>query len=70
MRTEIRSGWRYFECSSCGHKWRHASRDAKSPSGELCPQCDEWGHPIRNEIDHTIPVDNFGNLLVPWDWKG
>jgi len=37
-------GVRRFECE-CGHAWEEESRDAKSPSLSVCPECNSETHP-------------------------
>lgn len=66
----VQRGWRSFQCTECSHTWRWASRDAKSPSGENCPNCDEWCTPYNHVIDPSIPCDSSGNLTVRHDWMG
>lgn len=61
-KKQLRQGYRFFECESCGHSWKEKSRDAKSPSGSTCPKCSEESHPVGHEIDSTISVDEYGNL--------
>ena len=33
-----------FSGYDCGYRWEQASPDARSPSGECCPTCDEYGN--------------------------
>lgn len=61
----IRQGWRFFVCDECGHTWHEASRDAASPSGDACAKCGVWCQPDDYEIDETVPVDEFKNLIDP-----
>lgn len=67
-KKQLRQGYRFFECEFCGHSWKEKSRDAKSPSGptpsgSTCPDCSEESHPVGHEIDSTISVDEYGNLV-------
>lgn len=64
---KIRSGWRYFECSECGHKWEWPTRDHTSPSGEDCPKCNSWEFPYKSEVDEGLPCDRFGNLTIAYN---
>lgn len=56
-------GWRYFHCEDCEHRWKEATRDYKSPSGENCPRCGEWWFPYFSEADDSLKVDASGNLI-------
>ena len=64
--SEVRRGWRGFECD-CGHKWEWPTRDRHSPSGENCPKCDEWVFPSSSRPDASLPCDKSGNLLFAWN---
>lgn len=44
-------GVRQFECDTCGHAWEEESRDAKSPSLSVCPECNSETHPHDFELD-------------------
>lgn len=59
----VRQGWRFFHCEDCEHRWKEATRDWRSPSGENCPRCGEWWFPYHGEADASLPVDDMGNLL-------
>ena len=63
----VRQGWRMFVCDGCGEGWEWPSRDHLSHSGEHCPECGEWEQPCGSRPDNRIPVDQFGNILIPWD---
>lgn len=64
--AEVRQGWRFFRCEDCEAEWRSPSRDARSPSGDGCPECGSWVHPNHYELDESLPVDLWGNLMIPW----
>ena len=64
----IHAGWRFFECSGCGTRWKEACRDYKTPSSSVCPNesCEGGSYgvsPYKAEDDPHLPVDDFGNLL-------
>lgn len=63
----IRRGWRKFRCDECGHVWEWATRDRLSPSGENCPECGDQCFPYENREDASIPADNMGNIMIPWN---
>lgn len=46
------SGVRRFECE-CGHAWEEESRDAKSPSLSVCPECNSEVHPHDFELNQS-----------------
>jgi len=58
-----RTGYRFFHCEDCGHRWKEATRDRFSPSGENCPRCGEWWFPYHGEADPNLKVDKSGNLI-------
>lgn len=58
----VRRGWRTFHCDECGLQWELATRDAMSPSGDTCPECDEVNFPKSYRIDADIVCDKWGNL--------
>lgn len=55
-------GYRIFACT-CGHKWKDKSRHCESPSGDDCPQCNEWNYPSAYERHYEWPTDLAGNLV-------
>lgn len=60
----LRMGWRYFHCTDCGRKWKEATRDCFSPSGDNC-KCGEWLFPENGLVDLNLPVDSSHNLTMP-----
>jgi len=58
----VRRGWRTFLCDECGHHYEAATRDAMSPSGDTCPECNEVNFPTEYRIDAELPCDDYGNL--------
>lgn len=64
-------GYRFFQCESCGRKWKEKSRDAETQSCSICPEgeCDGWKtggvYPSGFEKHPEWKIDKFGNLLVP-----
>ncbi len=62
----LRMGWRHFECPDCSRKWREATRDCFSPSGEDCAKCGTTAHPYHGVVDLTLAVDASMNLTMPW----
>jgi hypothetical protein len=63
LRPPIR-GHRSFECEECGHKWETPCRDHKTPSGEHCPECQEFfAHPYKSREDLTLRIDSSRNLI-------
>lgn len=60
----VRQGWRFFHCEDCEYRWKAATRDWRSPSGDNCPRCGEWWFPYHSEADDALPVDRMGNLLL------
>lgn len=58
----VRRGWRTFLCDECGHHYEAATRDAMSPSGDTCPECNEVNFPSEYRIDAELHCDNYGNL--------
>lgn len=56
-------GYRFFSCEACGTNWKEKSRDCTSPSGEICPDCNEFEHPIDSEPHYEWSTDKHGNLL-------
>lgn len=63
MEPKLRMGWRHFECSECGRKWREATRDCFSPSGDDC-KCGAFTHPFYGAVDLNLPVDASMNLTM------
>lgn len=68
MNSNSRKGWRKFSCE-CGKEWEWPTRDAFSGSSENCPECGDSVHPHDGYIDESLPADEFGNLLVPWNME-
>ena len=62
MQRLIRRGWRTFLCDECGYHYEAATRDAMSPSGDTCPECNEVNFPTEYRIDAELPCDDYGNL--------
>jgi hypothetical protein len=62
MKRLVRRGWRSFLCDECGHHYEAATRDAMSPSGDTCPECNEANFPNEYRIDAELPCDASGNL--------
>jgi hypothetical protein len=62
MKRFVRRGWRTFFCDECGHRYEAATRDAMSPSGDTCPECNEANFPTEHRIDAELPCDASGNL--------
>jgi hypothetical protein len=62
-----RQGWRHFSCDDCGHAWAWPTRDHRSPSNETCPKCFADTHPYDKVSDPSIPVDESGNITIPYN---
>lgn len=60
------TGWRAFECDGCQHAWEWPTQDTSSPSAEFCPKCGDRVSPSGSR-EEVLPVDNLGNLLIPWN---
>jgi hypothetical protein len=60
-----RQGWMWFVCAGpdgCGRAWRETARDSTSGSCESC-SCLEIVYPVKSEVDSTVKVDEFANLV-------
>jgi len=62
-KTDWGPGYRFFKCEECLNEWQDKSRDCASPSGESCPECNEFVSPYGNEKHYEWPTDKSGNLI-------
>jgi hypothetical protein len=56
-------GYRMFKCDNCNREWKEPSRDCTSPSGECCPECNEFTSPHEYEEHYEWETDRSGNLI-------
>ena len=63
-------GYRFFECSECGEKWKEKCRDAETESGSGCPECYSFQWPVKNEKHPEWKTDAWGNLAEPNLYEG
>jgi len=59
---KIIPGFRFFECTECGNKWKDSCRDCYSLSGESC-RCDCFITPHEAEEHLEWLVDECGNII-------
>lgn len=65
----MRQGYRYFTCFNCeenknlDYNFKTVSRDVFSPSKECCPLCNFDADYQYGEVDETVKVNKFGNLI-------
>ena len=60
-----RQGWIWYVCDGpegCGRAWRETTRDSYSGSTENCT-CGEFCRIERSEVDPTVVVDEWANLV-------
>lgn len=61
-KTDIRSGWRYFQCDECHCRWSEKCRDHSTLSNSHCIDCGEPTMPY-DSTPVAFPTDGYGNLI-------
>ena len=59
-------GIRVFDCPGCGHSWEEGSRDMHSPSGDECPECEEWVSAVPKREGQQCDCEGHQRM---WNFK-